>query len=345
MKDLLKLAEKGRIPDAAIRAGIRKLLSDRLKMEKAEHSGEERLDRLYQFIDLIKRGPVAAATDTANEQHYEVPSEFFQTFMGPRLKYSCGFWPDADMSLLESEEAMLELTAMRAELDDGMEILELGCGWGSLSIWMAQHFPGARITAVSNSRTQKQYIDAKGLRNLQVITADMNAFSAPHTYDRIVSVEMFEHMRNWPELLHRISGWLKEEGRLFIHIFVHRELAYLFNESGTVNWMAEHFFREGMMPAEQMLFMLNEDLLVEHHWRINGRHYAKTLRAWLNAIDRNRETALEILSANTEAEEARILLGRWRIFFMACEELFGYREGEEWYVAHYLMKKRQLPSS
>ena len=284
--------------------------------------------------------PIAVATDTANEQHYEVPSDLFQTFMGPHLKYSCGYWPTPETTLDEAESAMLELTCKRAGLEDGMDILELGCGWGSLSLWMAQHYPNSRISSVSNSRTQKKFIDARGFQNLEVITADMNEFEIEKKFDRVVSVEMFEHMRNWHELLRRINGWLKEEGRLFIHIFVHRDLAYLFNDSGEVNWMAEHFFKEGMMPSESLLTLVNNDLLVERHWRVNGRHYAKTLRGWLDRIDRNDKDAINVLERTHGKEESRIQFGRWRIFFMACEELFGFKGGEEWYVAHYLMKKR-----
>ncbi len=339
MIDFMELAEKGRMPDTAIRAGIRHLLQERLRKERRA-GGEQQLDALYEFIELMKAGPVAVATDTANEQHYELPARFFESFMGPHMKYSCGFWPEENTSLRQAEETMLELTALRAGLEDGMDILELGCGWGSLSLWMAQRFPNARITAVSNSRTQKRFIDARGFPNLEVVTADMNDFDTGHRFDRVVSVEMFEHMRNWPELLRRIHGWLKDDGRLFIHIFVHRELAYLFNESGSVNWMAEHFFKEGMMPSEQLPFMLNEQMVVERHWRINGNHYARTLRAWLDNIDRNQTGAMEILAAICGREQARRQYGRWRIFFMACEELFGFKEGEEWYVAHYLLRKR-----
>lgn len=339
MTDLLQLAEKGKMPDTAIRMGIRKLLRDRLKKEY-EGDMERQLDKLYVLVDSMKSGPVAVATDTANEQHYEVPSELFETFMGPHMKYSCCFWPNAETTLGEAEEKMLELSVLRAELEDGMDILELGCGWGSLSLWMAQHFPNSKIVAVSNSRTQKQYIDARGFRNLEVITADMNVFETDRQFDRVVSVEMFEHMRNWTELLRRINAWLRPDGKLFMHIFVHRELAYLFNDSGTVNWMTEHFFKEGIMPCENLPFVLNEHMLVEHHWRISGNHYARTLRAWLDNFDRNREQAMDVLEKSYEKEEAAIHYGRWRIFFMASEELFGFKEGEEWYVAHYLFYKR-----
>ena len=339
MIDLMELAEKGKMPDAAIRAGIRKLLRDRRKME-SKASAEDQLESIFRFITMMDNSPVAVATETANEQHYEVPSDLFGLFMGPHLKYSCGYWPLPETTLNESEEAMLELTCRRAGLEDGMDILELGCGWGSLSLWMAQHYPNANIVAVSNSRTQKQYIDARGLQNLEVITADMNDFSIARRFDRVVSVEMFEHMRNWNELLRRINGWLRVDGKLFVHIFVNRELAYLFNDSGEVNWMAEHFFKEGMMPSENLLTLTNNNMMVERMWRVNGQHYAKTLRAWLDRIDHNEQDAIAVLGRNPGHEGARIQFGRWRIFFMACEELFGFKGGEEWYVAHYLLGKR-----
>lgn len=339
MFDLMELAEKGKMPDTAVRAGIRRLLKDRLKMESAG-SREEQLESLYEFIEMMNESPVAVAVDTANEQHYEVPSDLFQTFMGPHLKYSCGYWPQSDTSLDEAEEYMLDLTCKRAGIEDGMDILELGCGWGSLSLWMASHYPNSTIVAVSNSKTQKQFIDARGLPNLEVVTADMNVFATDRTFDRVVSVEMFEHMRNWQELLRRINQWLNDDGKLFIHIFVHRELAYLFNDSGEVNWMAEHFFKEGMMPSESLLFHLNENMLVDRHWRVNGRHYAKTLNGWLKRIDRNRNDALHILEQTYGADEGRMQYGRWRIFFMACAELFNMNGGEEWYITHYLLRKR-----
>lgn len=339
MIDLMELAEKGKMPDAAIRAGIRKLLRDRRKME-AKATGEDQLEGIFQFRTMMDQSPVAVATDTANEQHYEVPSDLFQLFMGSHLKYSCGYWPVAETTLNESEAHMLELTCKRAGLEDGMDILELGCGWGSLSLWMAQHYPNSNIQAVSNSRKQKKFIDARGYQNLEVITADMNDFMISGKYDRVVSIEMFEHMRNWDELLRRINNWLKDDGKLFVHIFVNRELAYLFNDSGEVNWMAEHFFKEGLMPSENLLTLTNNHMVVDRMWRVNGRHYAKTLRAWLDRIDRNASDAIAVLERNLGAEGARVQFGRWRIFFMACEELFGFKGGEEWYVAHYLLGKR-----
>lgn len=339
MIDLMELAEKGKMPDPAIRAGIRKLLRDRVRME-SKASGEDQMEEIFKFIRMMEGSPVAVATDTANEQHYEVPSDLFRLFMGPHLKYSCGYWPVADTTLSEAEEYMLELTCKRAGLEDGMDILELGCGWGSLSLWMAQHYPNSNIVAVSNSHTQKKFIDARGCSNLQVITADMNDLQIARRFDRVISVEMFEHMRNWPELLNRINHWLKANGALFVHIFVNRELAYLFNEEGQVNWMAEHFFKEGMMPSENLLTLTNNDMVVDRMWRVNGQHYAKTLRAWLDRIDHHEDSAIAVLERDLGPEGARLQFGRWRIFFMACEELFGFKGGEEWYVAHYLMRKR-----
>ncbi len=339
MIDLMELAEKGKMPDAAIRAGIRKLLRDRVRLE-SKASGEDQMEELFKFIRMMEKSPVAVATDTANEQHYEVPSDLFQLFMGSHLKYSCGYWPVADTTLTESEDYMLELTCKRAGIEDGMDILDLGCGWGSLSLWMAGRYPHSNIVSVSNSRTQKKFIDARGFNNLEVITSDINDLQLARRFDRVVSVEMFEHMRNWPELLKRINTWLKLNGELFIHIFVHRELAYLFNEEGQVNWMAEHFFKEGMMPSENLLTLTNNDMVVDRMWRVNGRHYAKTLRAWLDRIDHNEENAIAVLERDLGPEGARLQFGRWRIFFMACEELFGFKGGEEWYVAHYLMRKR-----
>ena len=339
MNVVTEWAEQGRIPDRAIRFLIRTLLKARLKKEGSLNFSD-RLNALFIFRDQLQQEPVAHAVDSANEQHYEVPADLFETFMGPHLKYSSGYWADGATTLAESEKRMLEITCERAQLQDGQQILELGCGWGSLSMWMARKFPNSTITAVSNSATQKTFIDAQQLPNLTVITADMNTFETDQKYDRVVSVEMFEHMRNWHQLLKRIHRWLTKDGCLFIHIFVHRELAYLFDGQGGVNWMAEHFFKEGMMPAESLLPLCNQHLITEQIWRVNGTHYAKTLRAWLQKIDKNRRAALAVLTRDLDIKEAHIQWRRWRIFFMACEELFGFNGGNEWYVAHYRLIKR-----
>ena len=339
MVSLISWIEKGLLPDVLVRVCIRALLRARLKKE-ATSSYEARTALLYRFRDQLQNEPIAHAVKTANTQHYEVPADLFKTFMGPHLKYSSGYWSDKATTLAESEKKMLAMTCERAEIEDGQQILELGCGWGSLSLWMARNYPNARITAVSNSTTQKEYIDSHALPNLTVITADMNTFTIDETFDRIVSIEMFEHMRNWPKLLERIQGWLSGNGRLFIHIFVHRELAYLFNEKGQVNWMSEHFFKEGMMPAESLLGICNKNFIIEKMWRVNGTHYARTLRAWLKNIDTHRTRAIHSLTNDADLKQARLQWRRWRIFFMACEELFNWRGGDEWYVAHYRLKKR-----
>ena len=339
MNVITQWAEQGYLPDRIIRFMIRMLLQARLKKE-GSLAFSERLNALYTFRDQLHKEPIAHAVDSANQQHYEVPADLFETFMGPHLKYSSGFWADDATTLAESEKQMLEITCERAQLEDGQQILELGCGWGSRSIWMARTYPNSTITAVSNSSTQKAFIDAQHLPNLTVITADMNTFETEQTFDRVVSVEMFEHMRNWHQLLERIHHWLNSDGRLFIHIFVHRELAYLFDGKGGVNWMSEHFFKEGMMPAESLLPICNQHLLTDQTWRVKGTHYAKTLRAWLQKIDQNRRQAITILTRDLGLKEAQIQWRRWRIFFMACEELFGFNGGNEWYVAHYRLIKR-----
>lgn len=336
---IIRWAELGRLPDFIIRQLIRTLLRARLRQE-GTLPFHDRLATLLQFRDALHNEPIACATDTANEQHYEVPADLFQTFMGSHLKYSSGFWQQPDTTLEESEKKMLEITCQRAQLTDGQQILELGCGWGSLSLWMARTYPNATITAVSNSATQKAYIDAQNMPNLTVITADMNTFQPDGQFDRVVSIEMFEHMRNWHQLLQHIDSWLLPNGALFIHIFVHRELAYLFDGKGGVNWMSEHFFKEGMMPAEQLLPLCNQHLVTEKIWRVNGTHYARTLRAWLEKIDQNRKAAHTILERGLGKHNAQLQFGRWRIFFMACEELFGFNGGNEWYVGHYRLKKR-----
>jgi cyclopropane-fatty-acyl-phospholipid synthase len=337
------MAEQGLLPDSLVRWGIRRLHEKTLR-EVRRSNVELEGEALRQFIGSMTTSPIALEPHRTNEQHYEVPAAFFRIFLGSRMKYSSGLWgPDAS-TLDQAEEAMLALTCRRAAIEDGMQILELGCGWGSLSLWMAGRYPRSRILAVSNSNGQREFIQARcaelGLGNLQVMTADMNAFGTDRRFDRVVSIEMFEHMRNWKRLLARISQWLEPGGRLFVHHFSHREAAYLFGSESEDDWMGRHFFSGGMMPSDGLILYFQEHLLVEDHWRVNGRHYRQTLEAWLEKLDAGGQAALSILAEVYGPSRARLWLNRWRLFLLACSELFGYGAGNEWFVSHFLLKRR-----
>jgi cyclopropane-fatty-acyl-phospholipid synthase len=339
----MALVERGLVPAPVIRMGIRGLLRRRLR-EEGRGDPAAREAALRAFVEELRASPVALHAAAANAQHYEVPPAFFEAVLGRRLKYSSCLYPAGRASLDDAEEAMLALTAERAGLADGQEVLELGCGWGSLTLWMAERFPRSRIAAVSNSAPQREFILARarerGLRNLEVVTADMNGFDTPRRFDRVVSVEMFEHMRNYEVLLRRIAGWLRPGGRLFVHVFCHREHAYFFGTEREDDWMGRHFFTGGIMPSEDLLPRFRRDMVLEERWRVDGGHYARTAEDWLRNLEGRRREALAALASAGAPEGPRVLYHRWRVFFMACAELFAFRGGTEWFVAHYRFRRR-----
>ena len=315
--------ERGVVPESLLRAGIRANLAHRLRTERRKSAAERRA-----YVEGLRSAPIALQPAKPNEQHYEEPPEFFELVLGPRLKYSSCLWEPGTTTLAQAEDAMLALTAERAGIEDGMEILDLGCGWGSFTLYAAERFPGARITAVSNSHVQRAFIRAKAPANVSVITADVNALDLDGRFDRVVSVEMFEHMRNYEALLAKVASLLEPDGRLFVHVFCHRDLAYPYVDG----WMARNFFTAGQMPSEDLLLEFQRDLELVERWRVSGEHYARTSEVWLERLADK--------EAEIERRFGRAFLERWRVFFLACAELFGYRGGSEWLVAHYLFAPR-----
>ncbi|MEI7713557.1 MAG: cyclopropane-fatty-acyl-phospholipid synthase family protein [Rhodospirillales bacterium] len=330
------LIERVPLPDGMTSAGISWLVERTRR--KLPHT-----DQSVSFARLMAERPVAVRPDAANAQHYEVPAAFFGLVLGKRRKYSCCWYGEGD-NLDSAEERALVRTADHADLADGQDVLELGCGWGSLSLWMAERYPGSRITAVSNSQSQRAYIEAEALArslpNLRVITADMNTFSIDARFDRVVSVEMFEHMTNWQALLRRVHGWLRSDGRLFLHVFSHISAPYLFDIDDKEDWIAQHFFTGGIMPSHNLIRHVANDFKVEQDWRWNGGHYARTARDWLANFDRN-ESEIRTVLRSVYGPDANLWKRRWRLFFLATAGLFGHVDGEEWGVSHYRL--RPLP--
>lgn len=363
--NLIELTERGVFPDTLVRAGMRKLISQRLTAPEAV-DGERRSQRYSQWLEELRASPIAVETQAANQQHYEVPAEFFALHLGPRLKYSCALYPRGDESLAEAEERMLSLYAERAGLRDGMRIMDLGCGWGSLSLWLAERYPNAQIVGLSNSHGQREFIEARarerGFRNLRVLTGNIVDFDYPATapahpapaalahpcaaqgieagFDRVMSIEMFEHMRNYGLLLAKISRWLKPEGRLFVHIFAHKLLSYPYEVKDETDWMTQYFFLGGIMPSENLLLNFQDDLKVERQWWVSGQHYERTSNHWLAGMDAAKAQIMPVF-AKAYGKDAAVWFQRWRMFYMAVAEFFGYADGNEWGVAHYLFAPRR----
>ena len=339
MQHATRLAESGFIPDSVIRFGVRRLLENRRRQINSMQGGDRGNEA---FVEMMNRSPIAILPEVANQQHYELPAEFFEIVLGRYRKYSCCYWAENVRSLDEAEEAALVMTCDRAHLADGMSVLDLGCGWGSLSLWMAERYPACTVTAVSNSRSQRSSIEqrasSKGLRNLRVITADMNEIDSDRKYDRILSVEMFEHMRNYRALFARVASWLERDGYFFMHVFCHRARAYEYVDAGPGDWMSRHFFSGGMMPSKDLPLRFQEHLAVTDQWGWSGHHYRKTADAWLANMDANRSRIMPILKKVYGAEHGQQWWMRWRMFFLAVSEMFGSHDGQEWLVSHYLYR-------
>jgi cyclopropane-fatty-acyl-phospholipid synthase len=345
---LIDLCERGLIPDALTRFGMRKLVQRRLA-DEGRDDGEARSRRYSEFIGELRASPIAVETKTANQQHYEVPAEFFHRHLGPRLKYSCCLYPTGNETLARAEELMLELYAERAGLADGMRVLDLGCGWGSLSLWLAEKYPASKIVGLSNSRGQREFIlrraAERSLHNLTVVTGNIVDFQFPPgfdaRFDRVISIEMFEHMKNYGLLLKKISGWMKPDAKLFVHIFAHRFFAYHFEAKDPSDWMSRYFFTGGTMPSENLLLNFQDDLKIETQWWISGTHYEKTANQWLAGMDAHKAEIMRVFRDGYGQAHAAVWFNRWRMFYMAVAELFGYTGGEEWGVGHYLLVPRR----
>lgn len=333
---LTEAIDRGWVPTRVLRAGIRAVCAQRLRDER--RGGPSAIAARQAALEAaLAAAPIAIDTAAANAQHYEVPAAFFAAVLGPHRKYSSGYWPAAAHTLDDAEAAMLALTAARAGLADGQDILDLGCGWGAFALWAAARYPRARVVGLSNSHGQRTFIEAearaRGLTNLRIVTGDINTVAAPGSFDRIVSVEMFEHVRNHRALAARIAGWMRPDARLFVHVFAHRDLAYTYEDRDATDWMAREFFTGGIMPSVALLPRVMTALALDEQWTLDGTHYARTAEAWLANLDAVRDVIEPVVGGPHRVE-------RWRVFFLACAELFGYRDGREWQVAHYRFARR-----
>lgn len=335
--------EQGYVPDNIIRKGIRRMLKTRLN-EVYDNDIEVAMQNKEAFIQSMRQASIALVPDKANEQHYEVPAEFYNLVLGERNKYSCCYWDEKTFNLDKAEKNALQLSCQHADLLDGQDILELGCGWGALTLWMAREYPNSKITAVSNSNSQRKHIErvaaVEGFKNVNVITCDMNDFAINEKFDRVVSVEMFEHMRNWELLFNKVSNWLKDEGKFFMHVFTNRHVPYPFEVKDSSDWMSEYFFTGGMMPCDDMPLYFQDDLKINTSWAWDGKHYAKTANAWLKNMDENKIKVMDIINKTYGREQGQLWWMRWRLFFMACAELFAYNHGQQWHVMHYQFSKK-----
>jgi len=336
----LALVERGLVPDVVVRRAIRRICRRRLREQAA--AGPE---AQAAFIAGLADSPIALVPEKANEQHYEAPVELFEKALGRHLKYSCCYWEDGTTTLDEAETRALEITCERADLQNGQDVLELGCGWGSLTLWMAARYPESRIVAVSNSNLQREFIlgraRRRSLTNVEVVTADMNSYATGRRFDRIVSVEMFEHMRNYVKLLENVASWLEPDGKLFVHVFCHRQYAYPYETEGADNWLGRHFFSGGIMPSAALLTEVPSPFEIREQWEWSGVHYERTANAWLQNLDRSRAKLMPVFARAYGESDAARWFQRWRIFFMACAELWGYAGGREWFVSHYLFEPRK----
>jgi cyclopropane-fatty-acyl-phospholipid synthase len=339
-----RLVDSGRVPEPLLRAGIRAICALRLREQRASVTAQQ--ERIADLVEHLSASEIAIETEAANRQHYEVPAELFVRMLGPHLKYSGCYWPSGVTTLGAAESAMLELYAERAELSapEVRRVLDLGCGWGSFSLWAAARHPEHEIWAVSNSHSQRKYIEEvarqRGLANLRVITADVRRLELPQRFDRVVSIEMFEHMRNYRALMAKIAGWLAPGGKLFVHIFAHRQHAYPFDSHGPSDWMAREFFSGGLMPSASLLHRFQDHLAIEHEWHLDGTHYARTAEAWHDNLRAHWAEVVDGFARLGAKPDALRRAHRWRVFTLACAEMFGYRRGTEWIVAHYRFARR-----